>query len=171
MARRVFFSFHFHGDCWRTNQVRNAGVVTGKPPVSPTRWEEIRLTGDRAIRGWIDPRIAWASCTIVLIGTHTAERPWVRYEIERSWEEKKALLGIRVHHLLDEDQYSSKKGSDPFSRAFPKDPHKRKALMDGVTVVDPTGRNSKAVYGHIVNHIEGWVEDSLTLRDLRTGGQ
>ena len=107
----------------------------------------------------------------MLIGTHTAARPWVRYEIERSWEEKKALLGIRVHRLLDENQYSSKKGSDPFSRAFPKDPRKRKALMDGVTVVDPTARTSKTVYGDIVNHIEGWVEDSLTLRDLRTGGQ
>lgn len=29
MARRVFFSFHYDGDVWRANQVRNANVVAG----------------------------------------------------------------------------------------------------------------------------------------------
>ncbi len=27
MARRVFFSFHFDGDFWRTQQVRNMGTL------------------------------------------------------------------------------------------------------------------------------------------------
>jgi len=29
MASRVFFSFHYDGDIWRANQVRNSNVVAG----------------------------------------------------------------------------------------------------------------------------------------------
>lgn len=167
MVRRVFFSFHFDGDAWRTNQVRNAGVVTRHPPVSHTRWEQIRRTGARAIRAWIDPRIDWASCTIVLIGEQTAERPWVRYEIAKSWEENKALLGIRIHRLLDSDGRPSGKGPDPFSQVFPPDFLQGHSLQGVVPVYDPPGSNSRAVYAHITANIVGWVEQALLLRDFR----
>lgn len=167
MARRAFFSFHFDRDAWRTNQIRNAGLVTGEQPVSHTRWEQIRRTGDRAIRDWIDPRIAWASCTVVLIGEQTADRPWVRYEIAKSWEENKALLGIRIHRLLDSDGRPSRKGPDPSSRVFPPDFLRGHSLQQIVPVHDPPGRNSKAVYAHITDHIAGWVEQALLARDVR----
>ncbi|MDE3261780.1 MAG: TIR domain-containing protein [Acidobacteriota bacterium] len=167
MVRRVFFSFHFDGDAWRTNQVRNAGVVTRHPPVSHTRWEQIRRTGARAIRAWIDPRIEWASCTIVLIGEQTAERPWVRYEIAKSWEENKALLGIRIHRLLDSDGRPSGKGPDPFSQVFPPDFLQGHSLQGVVPVYDPPGSNSRAVYAHITANMVGWVEQALLLRDFR----
>ena len=29
MARKVFFSFHYERDIWRTNVVRNSGIVAG----------------------------------------------------------------------------------------------------------------------------------------------
>ena len=167
MTRRVFFSFHFDGDAWRTNQVRNAGVVDRKTPVSHTRWEQIRRTGQRAIRAWIDPRIDWASCTIVLVGENTADRPWVQYEIEKSWKEKKAILGIRIHRLLDSGGLPSGKGANPFSRVFPPDFLKGHSLQGVVPVHDPPGRNSKAVYAHITEHIADWVEAALLARDVR----
>ena len=167
MTRRVFFSFHFDGDAWRTNQVRNAGVIDRHPPVSHTRWEQIRRTGQRAIRAWIDPRIDWASCTIVLIGEQTADRPWARYEIEKSWKENKALLGIRIHRLLDSAGQQSRKGPDPFSRVFPPDSLKGHSLQQIVPIHDPPGRNSRAVYAHITEHIADWVEQAILARDVR----
>ncbi len=34
MARRVFYSFHYVPDCWRTSQVRNIGAIEGNKPAS-----------------------------------------------------------------------------------------------------------------------------------------
>jgi hypothetical protein len=34
------------------------------------------------------------SVTVVLIGTETANRPWVKYEIEQSIARKNGLLGV-----------------------------------------------------------------------------
>jgi len=167
MTRRVFFSFHFDGDSWRTNQIRNAGIVAQDPPVAKTQWEQIRRTGERAIRAWIDPRIAWASCTVVLIGEKTADRPWVRYEIAKSWKEEKALLGIRIHRLLDADGQSSPMGPDPFSRVFPADFVHGESLSGLIRVYDPPGRNSKVVYAHITENISDWVEHAVLERDMR----
>ena len=36
---------------------------------------------------------------VVLIGAQTASRSWVQYEIQRAWELRKPLLGIRIHGL------------------------------------------------------------------------
>jgi hypothetical protein len=36
MVRRVFFSFHFANDYWRTQQVRNIGALEGKAFALPT---------------------------------------------------------------------------------------------------------------------------------------
>ena len=168
MTRRVFFSFHYDQDAWRTNQLRNAGVVTGNKPISANRWEEIRRTGDRAIQHWIDSEIAKASCTIVLIGTHTAERHWVRYEIAKSWRENKGIFGVCIHRLLDRDGQPSSRGGDPFSRVHPDDFLKGHSLEDVVSVYSPRGTDSRAVYAHITHHIAEWVEVALIQRDLRT---
>ena len=42
MARRVFYSFHFDGDYWRTQQVRNIGALEHDSPVSKNDWEEVK---------------------------------------------------------------------------------------------------------------------------------
>ena len=36
--RRVFFSFHYDCDNWRTPQVRNIGAIHGSKPVSANAW-------------------------------------------------------------------------------------------------------------------------------------
>ena len=43
------------------------------------------------------------SMTVVPIVKETANRPWVRYEIKKSIEQNNSLLGIRVHHLKNQD--------------------------------------------------------------------
>src|SRR6266849_2982853 len=99
MARRVFYSFHYKPDNSRAAQVRNMGVVDGNKPASDNDWEAITGRGDKAIEKWIDDQLDGKSCAVVLIGAGTAGRKWINYEIKTTWNNKKGLLGIYVHHL------------------------------------------------------------------------
>jgi hypothetical protein len=105
MARRVFFSFHFENDIWRANQVRNANVVAG-PDVAGffdhSEYEEAKRKGDDEIKRLIRAKLQNTSVTVVLIGSHTAYRPYVQYEIEQSIARNNGLLGIYIHHLKDQ---------------------------------------------------------------------
>ncbi|MDR2251725.1 MAG: TIR domain-containing protein, partial [Endomicrobium sp.] len=84
--RRVFYSFHYEKDVMRASQIRNIGVIEGNTPVSDNDWETVKRGGDIAIKRWIDDNMSGCSCLVVLIGENTAERKWVRYEIERAWQ-------------------------------------------------------------------------------------
>ncbi|WP_316851852.1 TIR domain-containing protein [Aquipseudomonas alcaligenes] len=66
------------------------------------------------MKSWIDDQLKWRTCTIVQIGTETANRSWFRYKIEQSWNSGKGLLGIRVHKLLNHNQQPSVAGANPF---------------------------------------------------------
>ena len=102
MARRVFFSFHFEKDIWRVNQVRNCNVVAGPDRAGfwdHSEYEEAKKKSPEAIDRMIRKKLAGTTVTVVLIGTETAERPWVKREIELSLGQKNGLLGIYIHHL------------------------------------------------------------------------
>lgn len=101
MARRVFFSFDFEHDCFRANQVRNSNVVLGIETAGyydHSEYEEIKR-GNREIQRRILRHLENTTVTVVLIGTRTAERPWVQYEIAESIKRNNGLVGIRIHHL------------------------------------------------------------------------
>lgn len=105
MARRVFFSFHYERDIWRVNQVRQANVVHGANDAGffdHSEYEEAKKKTDAAIDRMIKDRLSGTTVTIVLIGTETAYRPWVKREIELSLAQRNGLLGIRIHHLKDQ---------------------------------------------------------------------
>ena len=116
MPRKVFYSFHYQRDSWRASKIRNIGVVEGNPSASDNKWEEVKRGGDAAIKRWIDDQLQGRTCTIVLVGAETANRPLIRYEIEQSWNSGKGLLGIRIHKLLDHNQQPSMAGTNPFAR-------------------------------------------------------
>lgn len=100
MARRVFFSFHFD-DSWRANQVRMANVVAGAEAAGfydHSLYEEEKRGAD-AIRREILSQLDGTSVTVVLIGTRTAERPWVDFEIRESIKRDNGVLGITIDHL------------------------------------------------------------------------
>ena len=104
MARRVFFSFHFEKDIWRANQVRNANVVAGTDAAGffdHSEYEDAKNKGEEAVKRLILRHLDNTTVTVVLIGTETASRPWVRYEIDQSIARKNGLLGIYIHHLKD----------------------------------------------------------------------
>ncbi len=64
-----------------------------------TKWEEVKLKSDDKIKAWIDEQMTGTSVTVVLIGGATASRKYVAYEIQRSIELRKGLLGVRIHAL------------------------------------------------------------------------
>jgi hypothetical protein len=117
MARRVFFSFHYDTDSFRANQVRNSNVVLGVEKAGffdHSEYEDAKKKGDAAIKKMIDGHLEGTSVTVVLIGQYTAERPYVKYEIEQSIARKNGLLGIRIHHLKDHNQLPSFQGPLPY---------------------------------------------------------
>lgn len=117
---RVFFSFHYDRDIWRTNQVRNSWVTKGGAAhdrfEDASLWEEAKLRGDVAIQRLIDSALEDTDATVVLIGNETAERRWVRYEIQESWRRGNAIIGVQIHRLKDRNGKRDVQGLNPFSR-------------------------------------------------------
>lgn len=162
MARRVFFSFHFNNDYWRTQQVRNIGAIEGQPVCTPNAWEEIKRKGNAAIEKWIDDNLTGKSCVVVLVGSETANRPWVRREIVKGWDAGKGVVGIRINKLLDSSSNSSLAGDNPFDKiGYGKT---GRQLSSVVKLIDPPGFDSKAVYASIASGIDGWIEDAIARR-------
>ncbi|APC07750.1 TIR domain-containing protein [Neomoorella thermoacetica] len=162
MARRVFFSFHYEADNWRAAQIRNMGVIEGNSPVSDNDWEEIKKGGDKAIQNWIDDQLKGRSCTIVLIGANTAGRKWINYEIEKSWNDGKGVLGIYIHNLKDKNGKQSTKGRNPFDYFVIKKDGKK--LSSIVKAYDPPYSTSTYVYNYIKENLKKWVEEAISIR-------
>lgn len=152
--RKIFYSFHFANDVMRVQQVRNMGVVEGNTPVSPNAWEEVKRKGTAAIETWIDDNMKGKSCVIVLIGTDTHKRPWVKYEIEKAWKDGKGLLGIHVHNLNCPNNGKCSKGVNPFDAI---------QFKRGNTVIVPKVYDPKAndAYNDIASNLSTWVEAAI----------
>lgn len=99
MKRQVFFSFYFGNDVWRVGQIRNIGTIEGQELFSDNGWEKVRLKNDSAIKAWIDKELDMRSCVVVLIGSETASRRWVQYEIEQAWKRGKGIVGVYINKL------------------------------------------------------------------------
>lgn len=103
MPRKVFFSFHYD-DIMNANIVRNSGQF--KPTketgfYDKSLWEEAKTKGDAAIRKLINDGLHNTSVTCFLIGAKTSTRPWCKFELSRSIEDKKGILGILLPNQTD----------------------------------------------------------------------
>lgn len=122
MARRVFFSFHYQEDIWRVNQVRNSWVVQKEENKKyntrlfwdSSLWEEVKKKGDSAIKSAINEGLQGTSVTVVLIGAHTYQRKYVKYEMGRSEARGNGLLGVYIGNLPDQGGNTSTNGPNPF---------------------------------------------------------
>jgi hypothetical protein len=144
----------------RVQQIRNIGVIEGNTPVSANEWETIKRSGDKAIANWIDTNMAYRSCVIVLVGSETSNRPWVKYEIKKAWEEGKGLFGIYIHNIKDPRTGKCSKGSNPFDQFTVGNTGTR--LSSLVKCYDP---NPTDAYNDIAEHIEGWIEQAIKDRE------
>jgi len=117
MARRVFFSFHYDNDVWRANQVRQSNVIAGPDQAGffdHSEYEEAERSGLEGIQRMILRHLNNTTVTVVLIGSKTASRPWVQYEIEQSIARKNGLQGIYIHDLYDPNRPNSGRGPKPW---------------------------------------------------------
>ena len=155
--RQVFYSFHFKNDVFRVQQVRNMGVIEGNQPVSPNTWEEVKRQGEASIKKWIDENMKGRSCVVVLVGTETASRPWVQYEIKKAWNDGKGLVGIHIHNLKCPHNGRSSVGRNPFE------------LFDvGETnmarIVKCYNPSSYDTYNDIAKNFDKWIEEAIQIR-------
>ncbi len=151
MVRKVFYSFHFDNDNWRAGQVRNIGSVEGDKPVIGNRWEDVKSKSDLTIKGWIDDNLKDKSCLVVLIGERTSERKWINYEINRAWEMGKAVCGIYIHNLEDQNGKQSPKGKNTLPHHIP--------------IFESIFSTSKYVYEDIAGNIAELVENAIRVRE------
>ena len=104
MARRVFFSFHYDNDINRSMTVRNSWVTQGKEAagfVDKAEFEQIKRQGQKVVENWIDRQLNGTSVTIVLIGSDTLNRPFVKYEICKSIERNNGIIGVHINGVRD----------------------------------------------------------------------
>lgn len=97
MARKVFFSFHYD-DIFLVSNIRNSwrirpGADT-QPFIDRAEWERVKRQSPDTIKRWIDSQLKGSSVTVVLVGAQTSTRPWVKYEIEESIQQKKGIIFI-----------------------------------------------------------------------------
>lgn len=118
MAKRVFFSFHYDDvKTFRVNVVRNHSLTKEVGQAGffdASIWEDAELHGDSAVKRLIDTNLQNTSVTCVLIGTHTWNRRWVRYEIMKSYERKNTLVGIHINSIPDKYRITYPQGKNPF---------------------------------------------------------
>lgn len=161
MARRVFYSFHYGNDHWRTQQIRNIGFIEGNKPVSANDWEAVKKGGETAIKKWIADQLDGRSCTVVLVGAETANRKWVIHEIVDSWNLKKGIVGIRIHNLKDNEGNQSVAGPNPFDKVTVG----QKPLSGIVKLYRPTSSSSTEAYAAIKDGISDWIEEAIGIRN------
>lgn len=118
MANRVFFTFHYKDVIdFRANVVRNHWLT--KPDreaagfYDASIWETARKKGDVALKRLINGGLENTSNTCVLIGSSTYARPWVRYELLKSFKRGNHLFGVHINSIKGKDGLTKANGPNP----------------------------------------------------------
>jgi len=156
MTRRVYFSFHYERDIWRANQVRNSWVTKDREAntfLDAASWESLKRKGEEEIKRWINNQMDGTSVTVVLIGKETSTRDWVRYEIRKSYEEKKGLLGVYIHKLKDNEGNPDEQGNHIFGEIGKDDKGNPVYFGQVASIYD-------YVDGDGYNNLPDWIEEA-----------
>jgi len=156
--RQVFFSFEYEKDNWRASQVRNMGKVSNDSTFSDNDWEEVKRKSRDEIKKWINDQMEMRSCIVVLIGSTTSSREWVKYEIEQAYNKRKGIVGVYIHDLKDKDGNQESKGSNPFYNIILPDGSR---LSLYVKAFDSDYGTSQNVYYDISNNLEKLIEEAI----------
>ncbi len=62
-------------------------------------WEEAKKKSDDAVKKLIDDGLNGTTVTVVCIGSETAGRKFINYEIQKSIDRGNGIVGIQIHHL------------------------------------------------------------------------
>ncbi len=155
--RQIFYSFHYDNDVFRVQQIRNMGALEENKPVSANEWETVKKGGDGAIEKWIEDNMKYRSCVVVLVGSETANRKWVKHEIKKAWSEGKGVVGIYIHNLKCPQNGTCSIGTNPFDQF----------TVNGVkmsSLVKCYNPKSTDAYNDIKSNIENWIEEAINNR-------
>jgi hypothetical protein len=112
------------------------------------------------VERWIDENLKYKRCVIVLIGSETANRRWVKHEIKRAWELKKGLFGIYIHNLKCPRTGTCSKGANPFSNWNVNG----QSMASLITCYDPSAWDA---YGEISRNLATWVSQAIEAAKYR----
>ena len=158
MARKTFFSFHFERDSWRAGQVRNSNVISIECEtgfMDACDWEEVKKQGEAAIERWIASQLEGTSVTAILIGSETADRPWVQHEIIESWNRGNGLVGVLIHNIKDRESATDSLGRNPLNDI---------KLPDGTPLAAVCKTYDWIIHDGRAN-LGSWIEEAYQLRD------
>lgn len=117
-SRRTFFSFHYQNDVTRAHVVRNSWVTKEDREEAgffdASIFESKKRAGEDTLRKFITEGLNGTTVTCILIGSETALRPWVRYEIVRSFQCSNGIFGIRIHNIKNFEKQAGIAGENPF---------------------------------------------------------
>ena len=119
MARYTFFSFSYEDvKNFKVNVVRNSWLLNNSSEtfIDGSIWEKEKSKGASVIKNIIETGLNKTSVTTVLIGSDTAERRWVKYEIIKSFERGNGILAIYINRIRGKEQTISAKGQNPLNR-------------------------------------------------------
>lgn len=159
MARRAFFSFHYELDVQRASVVRNARLTHGEQLsfIDASMWESTKCQGDDALKRLINKALENTSVTVVLIGSHTNQRPWVKYELERSIARGNGIVAVRVNKIKNFQGQITQRGVNPLDNAL-------------VTFSSGAKKPASAYYktydyvdGDGYNNLGTWIEEAARL--------
>lgn len=119
MAKRVFFSFHYQDVIdFRANVVRNHWMT--KPDreaagyFDASVWETAKKQGEIALKRLINGALDNTSNSCILVGSETYMRPWVRYEIMKSFRRGNHLFAVHVNSVKGKNGSAKPLGPNPF---------------------------------------------------------
>jgi hypothetical protein len=110
MMREIYISYDRLSDIWRAHVFLQKVRALFRPRINMAiaDWED----RERAVAE-IHTCLTNTVTTIILIGSETAQRPWVRHEIEQSIARGNSLLGIYIHQMQDHNGDISHRGLKP----------------------------------------------------------
>jgi hypothetical protein len=76
-------------------------------------WEEAKRKGDVTIKALIDKALENTSVTVVFVGSQTAGRKYINYEIDRSIARGNGIVAVQIHHLKDKNGLVDPAGAIP----------------------------------------------------------
>lgn len=117
MAQRVFFSFHYQDVIdFRANVVRQHWVTKDREAAGyfdASIWEEAKKEGEASLKRLINGGLDGSSNTCILVGSETYCRPWVRYEILKSFVRGNHLFAVHINAIKDKNQQTKTLGPNP----------------------------------------------------------
>ena len=80
-----------------SGQTRKIGSIEGNEPAADNDWETVKRGGDARIKRWIADQMNCRTCTVVLVGSGTANRKRINHEIVKSWDDNMGVVGTYIN--------------------------------------------------------------------------